>query len=527
MRAEIKNKITHVISKWNTPDARAAFFYYAFLTAGMLFFVFLQPLGEPPDESGHYKVVQYICLHGRLPHGADPEIQLFGYGGSYAFQPILTYIVQGFLLRFLFSFCRDGYLLLTAARLVNVACGLVMAVYVRKTARLLFAARPAQWLFAVLVMFLPQSLFLHTYVNMDSLAMLSTAILLYAWLRGFASRWDRGSCLTLAVGLSLCALSYYNAYGFLLCSIPIAVYPFLDFNNSRFLWRDFGKRALAVSALVLLLAGWWFLRSAILYDGDFLGLAAREAAAQQVPPEQISPLIVGPYRDKGASLWDMLAHSDFLTLLGNSTIATFGPMSIVTFPHIYRIIKCLALLGVLGCLLPRALSGGLPQRAAARTDAGHADQKVSTAPSDMPDESAAAPSGIQNACAGSGAPDARPLPLQDWEKRDRRFFSGILLLAIAIPVALGVAYSYYSDYQPQGRYIMPMLLPLAYFLTLGLQNLLGLLARLLRQPPLRLQRAAGVLITAFYSYAVWATLLLVLFPVYYPTSFLHYLRHMP
>lgn len=439
----------------------------------MLAFVLLQPLGEPPDESGRYLIVQYICLHGRLPHGADPEISLFGYGGSYAYQPILTYIIQGFLLRFLFRFCRDGYLLLLAARLVNVAFGMIMAVFVRKTAKLLFQAESWQWLFSVAVMFLPQGLFLHTYVNTDSMAMMSSAIMLYAWLTGMKTRWDLRSCLTLSAGISLCALSYYNAYGFILCSIFIFLYTFMDKDASGRLrpdWKNLFRRGFLISAVVLLCISWWFIRNAVLYDGDFLGLSARAANALETASKQYHPLTKKTYQNMGYSLFYMIFKTDFLELLTNSTIATFGPMSIVTFKHIYTVFKWLFLISTGLSFLPRRYS----------------------------------------------------------QRPGSRFLNVCFALCILIPVVLCTGYSYASDYQPQGRYILPMLLPFSYFCTLGLEKLLALLKEKgpekLKLIQSRLPGLTAGAVICFYQYALWSTLIFIVLPVYYPSSILYYIR---
>ncbi len=43
------------------------------------------------------------------------------------------------------------------------------------------------------------------------------------------------------------------------------------------------------------------------------------------------------------------------------------------------------------------------------------------------------------------------------------------LICMVIPCGLSIYYSFfYSDYQPQGRYLMPMLIPFLYFVTTGL-----------------------------------------------------------
>lgn len=499
-----------------------AVFFYGMLLAAMLFFVLLQPFGEPPDETGRYLIVQYICLNGKLPHGADPDILLYGYGGSYGFQPILTYIIQGYLLRFLFRFCKDGYLLLLAARLVNVVFGMIMAVYVRKTAKLLFTNTSWQWLFSVLVMFLPQSLFLHTYVNTDSMAMMSTAMMMYAWLTGYHTHWDRASCITLAAGISLCALSYYNAYGFILCSILFFVYTWFTKDPTtgklRLNWKGMLQKGILISVIVLTCIGWWFIRNAILYDGDFLGLSARAKCTLETATEKYHPLTKETYYNTGFSLFYMIFQTDFLELLTNSTIATFGPMSIVTFQHIYTVIKWITLVSLLGAAV-------IPRRF--------------LKPSCCTDDASVTSASLKD-CIAVMPKHARAVPPALWRKPDRLALYGSMILCIIIPIVLCTGYSYMSDYQPQGRYILPMLVPFAYFMTLGVAKLTGLIASAASAHTVpegadsvsfrarasrALPRILTVLITAFYVYAIWATLIRVVFPVYYPTSILNYIKN--
>ncbi len=40
------------------------------------------------------------------------------------------------------------------------------------------------------------------------------------------------------------------------------------------------KKGLLVCVIVLILAAWWFIRNAILYDGDFLGMNASSVCAE-------------------------------------------------------------------------------------------------------------------------------------------------------------------------------------------------------------------------------------------------------
>ena len=179
--------------------------------------------GNPPDEPARYKVVWYIFQHGKLPNGYDPEIRIPGYAISYGFYTVLPYIFQGFFLRFVGMFTKDAWVLLHAARFVNVVFGVCMAVVVYLLAGRIFKDVRFKWLFCFAVMFLPQNLFLHTYVNTDSMSMLSTAIIMYALVAAYQESFTRKNCTILAIGISICALSYFNAYGFILCSIFLYV----------------------------------------------------------------------------------------------------------------------------------------------------------------------------------------------------------------------------------------------------------------------------------------------------------------
>ncbi len=69
--------------------------------------------------------------------------------------------------------------------------------------------------------------------------------------------------------------------------------------------------------------------------------------------------------------------------------------------------------------------------------------------------------------AEAGIAEAKDgLPGTGWQNR---VWIAALLITGIIPNLLNLYHSYYVDFQPQGRYSMPMLLPLMYFVTLGWQ----------------------------------------------------------
>ena len=59
----------------------------------------------------------------------------------------------------------------------------------------------------------------------------------------------------------------------------------------------------------------------------------------------------------------------------------------------------------------------------------------------------------------------------------RKFYHANMIFCMIMPFILSLYYSYATDYQPQGRYILPMLLPFAYYCVRGLCKGCALLER--------------------------------------------------
>ena len=178
----------------------------------------LLPLDAGPDEKMRYDIPMYIYEHGRLPHGGDPSIRNPIWGTSYAFLPILSYIISALFMKIMSIFSTDPQHLLWAARLVS-ACFTTGAVFfVFRAGKKLFDGY-SKWFFVCLVAVLPEALFMGVYVNNDAMAICCGAAIIYYWIIGMERNWDIPSCVLLGLWLGLCAMSYLNAYGFLLCSI--------------------------------------------------------------------------------------------------------------------------------------------------------------------------------------------------------------------------------------------------------------------------------------------------------------------
>lgn len=435
------------------------------LLSCMLTFAIIQPFGDGPDEINRFKVVEYIYEHGTIPRGDDPEVILDGYGGSYAFQPMLTYMIDGYLLRCFSAMEPSLEMRVFISRLVSIFVGCITALYVKKLGDLLFENKKTAWAFTLAVVFLPQNLFIHTYVNTDSMGLLSIAIILHALICGLKDDFSKQSCIELAVGVILCALSYYNCYGIILCAVLFFLAYFARFFRSSidtasdtaipaYDFHSLFKKGIFISVIVLLCISWWFIRNAILYDGDFLALEARNICAAQTGLEDYNPYTRDTCQRLGLTLKEMVFGTNYFTLVWKSFIAMFGPMLIPTHHYIYMAFKNLFFIAVIGLLIPFKNSTLI------------------------------------------------------WVKTTQKWLVHFtMILGIIIPIVLALYYSYTFDFQPQGRYYLPMVIPFMYFLTIGIEKLIGIIEWIIPKTSAFLYHLLYAFLTASLLYATFISML--------------------
>lgn len=375
---------------------------------------------SPPDEYFRMLIPQFICEHGTLPTGLEEEVRITGCGFSYGLYNVLPYIVQGYCMRLVNRFTDSQLALLYAGRAVNIVFGLLMAWVVYLLGKRIFKDDRFRWLFCFAVMYLPMNLFVHTYINTDSCCMLSTAIILYALVCAYQDGFDYKNSIWLSVGIVLCALSYYNAYGYILSSIILFVGYFVSKQGRWSLdWKNMLKYGIFISVLVLLGAGWWFVRAYFVLDGDILGLKTKERLALLYALEETSPL--NTYQAKGISIWQMLKENQFFQCLYDSFIAAFGSLSIRGNRWTYLSYKLFFGAGILGW-----------------------------------------------AAAWIFNPDLRKMGGR------RVFFHLNMFLCAILPLVIMIDYAYTMNYQHQGRYILPSLIPIMYYVVRGIEMLANL-----------------------------------------------------
>ncbi len=284
----------------------------------LVFFVYLQltglyaratPAWETPDEPSHFAYVRYIQEHG------GPPIQSFEEGKNEVetgHHPPLYYFMGRFLIGdrnladfkqlknnpwFSFGNNDGGANVFQHENLVAVMPNSLVAVETLRNLSLWFGAGtllvtyligllifgPAgmnqnwRWaangripatLAAVGVGFLPQFSFLSGAINNDNAIIFFCTLTLYGcfWLilRENAPRWWEFALLGGVVGLGL--LSKYNEIAY----IPVVGLAIAMVAWRARSWRLFITGAIVSGAACLLVSGWWFVRSQILY-GDPAG----------------------------------------------------------------------------------------------------------------------------------------------------------------------------------------------------------------------------------------------------------------
>lgn len=414
----------------------------------LLAWAVIQPYNASPDEDMKYQIVEYIMKHWRLPHGGDPEIRHELWGISYAFNPILSYMLGAVTGKAATLVSGSAMAPVIGARFVNVIFGMATAALTIKIGKTMFKKETARF-FIVLVCFLPGSLFIHSYINTDSIAVFSTSWIVWCWVKAVKKGWTKKLSVELAVALSVCALSYYNAYGFILCSVFFFCGSILFCEDRQNNMKRMFTLGILITLIVVICAGWWFIRNGFLYHGDILGMKTSSEFAELYARTDLKPSNRMTPERQGMSIVDMFFwvpgqwRHNWLGTVVVSFVGTFGFLDIF-MPKIWTLLYCTVFgLGIFGLFFQLRrqffVTGLQKQVTYQKDDKGKTEHIV-----------------IRKE--------------KKWYIKN--YFHICMLAAMVIPFILLVKYAYSSDFQAQGRYLMPMLIPFMYFITLGYQNLM-------------------------------------------------------
>lgn len=389
----------------------------------LFIWAYKQPFNSSPDERMRYVMPKYIYDTETLPRADDPTIVDEKYGHSYAGRPMLSYFISVFFMKICSFFSTSDFALLMAARMGSIACGIGFIIFVMKISDELFSNIHTRWFFIILTALWPQCAFMFTYVNCDSLALFSIAMIIYYWIRGTKSNWNIPSCIGLGIALATGIQSYYNMYGYVFFSAVLFILYFIFTDHSPLKYKTMFLKGSLIFSIVFILAGWFFIRNAILYDGDFLGnkitleMGNTYGAYGARPMDQSANSLARLRTFDGVIRWILLTCRSF--------IGCFGYMSIPLKWWMY-VVYCVEIsIGIWGVAMI-----------------------------------------IQKLKLRSAKPDTE----KTGYFTGRPIFIGCLTASCIITLLLDIYYTT-LDYQPQGRYLLPTLIPFVCVITLGTEFL--------------------------------------------------------
>lgn len=372
-----------------------------------------------PDEVNRELVPMYILFNDRLPTGFEEAVRIEYWGFSYAYFMSVPYLTSAFFMKLMHLITPAVIPLRIACRLSSVFSGVGIGFFSIKITKRI-SDSPLRWVFIVLMTLLPQIIFLSSYFNLDTFSLFTVMIILLAWITGIQTGWGIKSCITLAVGMGLCFLSYKFAWPYILCSFLIYV-TWHAVNRKGSCFKGFFLKGLLILGITFAICGWVFIRNAVLYDGDFLALKQNDIYGELYAIDSLKPSVRDTFKSRGESIGDMLRNSAWLKITARSFICGLGYLDIFPgWPYFYRLYDVLGIASAIGLVCYPFLRK----------------------------------------------------PEDTKSKRKAVYWAfPFILLASAITFCISVYYSWSTDYQPQGRYIICALPLFAAFVSCGLWRL--------------------------------------------------------
>jgi hypothetical protein len=320
-------------------------------------YVWYVPLGETPDEIGHFQFIRYIAEHGSLPVqqmrpsnevGEGHQAPLYyllggvataGVGASDVVtlrrNPDLTFTVDNvgnknaMIHTLAETWPPTGYALAwRIARLLSVAIGVIAVVIAYAFALVAFRGDPALATGTLAVLALnPQWVFISAGIGTDSLAAATGSALLLITAAVLERRaWSASSALLFGLAAGAAVLTKLTLGVLVLvcttaCALALRYQPMLVL-----------RRLLAGAGIGLAVAGWWLVRNTVLY-GDPLALSADRAQ---------NPILVG------AGRVDLQLLRGLLLTLRDSYFARFGWMNVAPPIRVYDVLSVVLAVAALG-----------------------------------------------------------------------------------------------------------------------------------------------------------------------------------
>ena len=393
-----------------------------FSIVASLLWAIIIPYDDANDEFLHYNVVRFLADEKRLPiFNKDDYTEIKCYRtafpylfgkiidvpvcqSSYSIFPFPSYLISALPVLFIQKDASYRYLF---ARLPNIIYFAVFLIITWGIIRRFFSQKYIQKIAIITIAFIPQITFINSYVNSDGFSLMVGASVFYVWIRCLDDGLTKKNIILGAVSLGLLASTKYNYFAL----FPATAIFFL-FSHKQFALEKILKFIIAVTIGIMTISGWWFIRNYFLY-GDALGFSTVKKTLTALAPDNIT------IADFGHNFLSTLLITNWPIQSFKSFFAVFGWMSIY-LPNIFYVITLLFfILSFFGWLF--AFSNTIYEK------------KILTF------------------------------------LRSKRFpFFAASLTTIVITISLSVWTSLHNDFQPQGRYLFPALIPVILIIIKGL-----------------------------------------------------------
>ncbi|MNW42156.1 hypothetical protein D3C74_193190 [compost metagenome] len=379
------------------------------------------PFNQAPDELQRYDVANFIFNYHMLPVAGDDRLIYGAYGVTYAASPFLTYII-GAVFMILFDSVFDITNLYMVHRLVSILSGTISVCLVYKICEEMNFEKKFNYFVSCLFAFVPGYAFVNSYVNQDAFSICVNLFIIYFWLKCIKNNWSSKYVLLLGVGLALCLLTYLNGYVIIPLTMLLLLQAYFHLPKKEFI-----KKLTLLVIPIIIISGWWFIRSYILYDGDIIGLKQSNILSEKLAVEELKPSNRQTMYKQGVPLIKMIFDYKWMRYTYKSFWGAFGYMDKWMDVKYYIIISVVHFLSIIGIML-------IISRI------------------------------IKKILKGK-------IKAVDFIRGHTVHF--LLFLLILLSIALSLYYSYFSDFQPQGRYIYPALFPIVFFFCLGLKEIIS------------------------------------------------------
>ena len=161
-----------------------------------------------------------------------------------------------------------------------------------------------------------------------SVPVVGVSVILYYCVKGYQEQWTIKNCIGLAVAFSICILSYYTVYPWVLMGGVFFVISCIYDSRVENKFDYIGRRAGVIVGAVLVLTGWFFVRNAMLHQGDFIGLLSEGISREQMRIKGIELYEYKSSFQAGKSFWEFLSEKgvEWVRFTVQSCIGYFGYM---------------------------------------------------------------------------------------------------------------------------------------------------------------------------------------------------------